>query len=257
MPIKHKGIYLALGVALAAQAPLCAAIDATDLLTNSPFVHARIVPGQAGAGATGQQYVFRGVCKLGEDILVNVSDTVKKKTYWLKTGETQDDIKIVSYDAEAKKVSMLVGSRDYMLELAKPKVQTPQVTPAGEKKVTDDKSQPEVRRRFKRVRRPRVRPPAPPTLNFNGSNSPNNLISINAGTGGRNGNMLPNGSPNSGNNSIDDNSNNTLNEDEVNSSENIPSSPPSIVPPPPPNYIPELPENIRQMIESGAVPNSE
>jgi hypothetical protein len=250
----HKGIGLAIGVALAAQTPLSAVIDATDLLTNSPFVHAKVAPGQAGAAATAQQYVFRGMCKMGEDILVNVSDTVKKKTYWLKPGETSEDIKVVSYDNDAKKVTIVVGSRDYVLELAKPKVLSVQAAPATNTKPEINKNQPDIQRRIRRVRRPGPIPPAPPNVNFNDPNFPKNFDPNSFDVGGSNRRNIININSSDGADNSTNHSNNSANTEEA-SSNGTATTPPTTIPGDPPDFIPVVPDSVRLLMESNTVPS--
>lgn len=236
----YKGICLSLGIALAAYSPLSSAIDATDLLANSPFVHAKIVPGQGGAG-TAQQYVFRGICKLGDEVLVNISDTVKKKTYWIKIGETAEDIKVISYDEETKKVSIIVGARDYVLELSKPKVATPQVVAA--KPDNAKKEQSKLPRRVKRTRRTGSIPSSPPNIDFSNPNFPKNINPNALGSSGGSTTVIKSDSS--------DSDSSTESDDSDSSS----STPPTTIPGDPPSYVPEIPSGVKEMMNSGNIPN--
>jgi hypothetical protein len=267
-------LFIYFGIVAAARAPLSATINASDLLTNSPFVHAKVLIGQGANGETAQQYVFHGVCKLGDDVLINISDTVKKKAYWIKTGETQDDINVVSYDAESKKVSILVGSRDYTLDLSKPKVVAAVKTPAGPNQNMFPPPPPggnpnnSPLRRIHRVRRPGSIPPMPPSMNFNDPNFQRSLRQNGVPAGDATGNEDSSSSSirsSSGSSSTASSTSGIDASITANDAASLAASadagtsttPPSSIPSSPPSYVPEMPESVRTMIESGATPSND
>jgi hypothetical protein len=257
--MKHMRLFLYVGIAVATQTPMYAVIDASDLLANSPFVHAKIAPGTQGTGET-QPYIFRGVCKIGEDLLINISDTAKKKNYWIKIGDTEGDIKIVSYDGESRRVSILVGARDYTLDLAKPKMQTVSKNQTGTTETASTNNNDNPLRRIRRTRRPGGgMPPIPPPPFMNGNF--------------RRDNMPPNGGvPPWTQNGADSNNPTTRNAEAVrstnptatssssgtdnSSSTSTDDTPNSLPPGEPPNYVPTIPDSVRQMMESNNTPAS-
>lgn len=246
-------LFICLGIAIVANSQLSASINASDLLTNSPFVHARIVPGQAGAaGDSAQQYAFRGICKLGDDVLINISDNVKKKTYWIKTGETEGDIKVVSYDDESKKVSILVGSRDYSLDLTKPKLVTPKVMlDPNQNRLSNDQDRAKLPHRVKRVRKTGSIPLPPPSFNLNRKDLPKALSSGNNTSTGdtvENTTVINNRSGSSTSNDSE-----TI---ESSSGAEDASTPPTTVPSAPPSYVPDIPDSVRTMMESNSLPGT-
>ena len=244
----NKRILLSLAIVSTACSQLGAAIDATDLLNNSPFVRAKAPQGQAG-GATGSQYVFRGICVIGGETMVNISDEAAKKTYWIKTNETAGDIKVVSYDEKDKKVSLLVGSRDYTLEMIKAKTQDTTVK-AAQPIQKPNENKPRDTRRIRRIRQSGSIPP-PPDINdpnlppeLRGPNGPWGAHGRNARTGAAAQGNDSSANPSDKANSLTDTTNNSNSE------------PPTNVPPPPPSFVPELPESILNQINNGTPPSN-
>jgi hypothetical protein len=243
-----------------------AALSATDLVMNSPFVPTGWSPNaKTPAGTTGEQYVFRGVYSLGEDTFICIGEASGKSS-WVKVGDSSGAIRALAYDAATRKATIQAGSREMTLSMPKP---AESAAPVGvavnsqERNRPRDLMAPPLRpgpRTLNRMQRANI--PPPPWMNRDASG---NLSGPRANTrwnaaGGNGGNPNNPGGDNGGGNNGggDSGGNNPANPSNPGNPSN-PANPNDPgdnlnVPPPPPAGVPPIPESIRQMIENGAAP---
>ena len=263
--MKHAIPVLSAVLVLSGATHAGAAMKASDLVANSPFVPVGWSPTAKPGSApqTGQQYVFKGVYSIGEDVFLCVNNSATEKSVWVKVGTTVGSIKAISYDPAARKATISVSSRELTLTMPKPK---DGASPVGVAVNSQGRARPILQptprpgtRRLNRMMRNGNVPPPPwvdRSADIAGARSGPRWNGPGAENGGNTGGNTSNpgdsgGSTTNPTNPTTPTSPTTPDTPTENpgGNENNPS-----VPPAPPAFVPDIPDSIRDMINNGAAP---
>jgi hypothetical protein len=251
--MKTRAFIFWIVTAIAAATVLRADIDVSILLTDSPFVPENWSPNGKGAVDASQQYIFKGVYSIGEDTFIDINDSRSDKSSWIKIGETKNGVKAVSYDSIARKATILASGRELTLEIPKPKGN---VAPVGAavNSLARNKNGPPVNVTSHKASRERRMLPPPPWANKNsasGSNSKSNRTAKNTKS------SSSTTSTSSDTSSTTSTSSSTTPDNNETVTPTPETDPVTTTPANPPTYVPTIPDNIRELIESGAAPSKD
>ena len=238
-----------------AQAPLSAAVSASDLLANSPFVPEGWSPsGKNSKADSAQQYVFRGVYSIDGVFSISITNNTTGKSVWVEIGQTKDDIKAISYDATAKKATISIGSREMTLELAKAKSNAGTVGLAVNSQAggAANKTQAALARKNNK----RMMPPPPPEWVLKRSSKMREKAQSGGGV---------NSSSSSSSSSSDststvtptnpssdtDTADTTETKTPTNTDDPDDDDTPIDAPPAPPDFVPSIPDSLKDLIDKG------
>jgi len=234
---------------LLAAIPLRAEIDASILLTDSPFVPVGWSPNGKGLMDASQQYTFKGVYSIGEDTFISIANSSSGKSDWIEIGETKNGVKALSYDQDSRKATIVASGRELTLEIPKSKGNSAPVG-AAVNSLARKKNAPVGDASPHKNPRDRRMLATPPWANKNGKASGTvakaNKTSKNQKSSSASSSDTSSDTGSSDTGSSDTGSGDTGSGDET-TTPSIPAAPPS--------YVPTIPSDIKTMIESGQAPS--
>jgi|GEM_PF-5585462 len=246
------------------QTELPAADNISDLIKNSPFIPEGWTPNatQMRSGASvNQQYIFKGIYTIDEEIYVDIVEGSSGKGTWIRVGDTDGKIRVVSYDMVTNKVVIVADGRELSLEIPKPVANPSPVGLAVNSMARQQKIRANRPGNLPNTRRAlRPLPPPPGWANIRKANAAaRRNISIGGGSrssssGGTttNDDSLDTGSDTGSNTNNDTDTGSNPVDDPV---EETPETPIE-APPAPPNFIPSIPPELQHMINNGTSPEN-
>lgn len=244
-----------------------------DLLSNSPFIPQGWTPGgMRKEAAQNSTYQFKGVYSIGSDTFINILSDGKSR--WIQIGSSKDGINANSYDRERNEVSITAGGKNHTLKIEKPAVTSKPVALAvnSAKNTPSAKTNNGIRPKSRRNMRPL--PPPPGWEKFKNSRTPRStrtkVFSTSSGGGSS---SSSSSSSNSDSSSSSGSSDNASSSDSGSNDSSSPGYDPSSgdddtgsggdddtssfsPPPPPPDFVPSIPAELQEMIDSGDSPDT-
>lgn len=92
-----------------------------SLLKNSPFLPAGSAP--AAAAAAGRAFELTSVVDSGGKVLLSITDTRAKRSWWLPVGGGNDELSIVSYDDRSEQATVRSHAATMTLALREARIQ--------------------------------------------------------------------------------------------------------------------------------------
>jgi len=108
------------GLILSAAFALTATVFAQKAGRQSPFLPPQsAAPAAAAVSGT---HEFTGVIVAGKSVLVNLTDTQRRRSFWIAVGQTVDGIEALGFDPKAENVTVRLNRETKTLALKQPSV---------------------------------------------------------------------------------------------------------------------------------------